>query len=164
LAETKPAAGRAWTDSGDVHDGRGLKHRSRKATRLVPIPPELVRLLRGHIERYGVGPDDHLFRNVNNNPIHPSTYSRVWKRARALGMPPDAQPTPLLATPYDLRHAGISVRLYAGVPPKQVAEWAGHSVEVLQRIYSKVLDGFDDTWFKKLDQVLSRDAEDPGAA
>ncbi|MGI5225730.1 tyrosine-type recombinase/integrase [Actinoallomurus sp. CA-142502] len=164
LAKTKPAAGRAWTDSGDVHDDRGLKHRSRKATRLVPIPPELVRLLRGHVERYGVGPDGHLFRSVNNNPIHPSTYSRVWKRARALGMPPVAQPTPLLSTPYDLRHAGISVRLYAGVPPKQVAEWAGHSVEVLQRIYSKVLDGFDETWFTKIDRVLGQDSDLEGVS
>lgn len=159
LGQDETAAGRAWTDSGDVHDDRGLKHRSRKATRLVPIPPELVRLLRGHVERYGVGPDGHLFRSVNNNPIHPSTYSRVWKRARALGMPPVAQPTPLLSTPYDLRHAGISVRLYAGVPPKQVAEWAGHSVEVLQRIYSKVLDGFDETWFTKIDRVLGQDSD-----
>ena len=159
LAKAKPAAGRAWTDSGEVHDDRGLKHRSRKATRLVPIPPELVDLLRGHVERYGVGSDGRLFRSVNNNPIHPSTYSRVWRRARALGMPPDVQLTPLLSTPYDLRHAGISVRLYAGVPPKQVAEWAGHSVEVLQRIYSKVLDGFDDVWFAKIDQVLAQGAK-----
>jgi integrase len=119
LAEAKPAAGRAWTDSGDVHDDRGLKHRSRKAARLVPVPPVLVRLLRSHIERHGVGPNGHLFRSVNGNPIHPSTYTRVWKRARELGMPPALRPTPLLSTPYDLRHSGISVRLYAGVPPKQ---------------------------------------------
>jgi len=28
-----------------------------------------------------------------------------------------------------------------GVPPTQVAEWAGHSVEVLLKIYAKCLDG-----------------------
>ena len=30
-----------------------------------------------------------------------------------------------------------------GVPPTTVAEWAGHSVEVLLRIYAKCLDGGD---------------------
>jgi hypothetical protein len=44
--------------------------------------------------------------------------------------------------------------LYAGVPPKQVAQWAGHSVEVLHRTYSQVMDGFDDTWFQRIDNVL----------
>jgi hypothetical protein len=29
------------------------------------------------------------------------------------------------------------------VPPTTVAEWAGHSVEVLLRIYAKCLDGGD---------------------
>lgn len=118
LATTKPAAGRAWTDSGDVHDDRGLKHRSRKATYLVPIPPELVRLLRGHIERYGVGPDGHLFRSVNDNPIHPSTYYRVWKRARLPGMPAEAQPTPLLSTPWLIGPVGMTLAVARGENPR----------------------------------------------
>ncbi len=33
--------------------------------------------------------------------------------------------------PYDLRHAAMSTWLNGGVPAAQVAEWAGHSVEVL---------------------------------
>ena len=33
--------------------------------------------------------------------------------------------------------------LNGGVPPTTVAEWAGHSVEVLLRIYAKCLDGSD---------------------
>jgi hypothetical protein len=61
-----------------------------------------------------------------------------------------------LKRPYDLRHAGVSVRLYAGVPERQVAEWARHSVEVLRRVYSKILDGFDDTWFEKIDKVVGQ--------
>ncbi|HSU34665.1 MAG TPA: hypothetical protein VLJ88_03300 [Propionibacteriaceae bacterium] len=44
-------------------------------------------------------------------------------------------------TPYDLRHAAVSTWLNGGVPPTQVAEWAGHSVEVLLKIYAKCLDG-----------------------
>jgi hypothetical protein len=51
--------------------------------------------------------------------------------------------TPLAKTPYDLRHAAVSTWLNGGVPPTTVAEWAGHSVEVLLKIYAKCLDGGD---------------------
>ena len=150
---TRSAVGRDWTDSGEVHDERGLKQRSRKDTRPVPISPKLVALLRWHIQTFGVAPDGRLFRSVNGNPIHPSTYSTVWKKARAFGLSPRDRRL-VLVRPYDLRHAGVSARLYAGVPERQVAEWAGHSVEVLRRIYSKILAGFDDTWNARMDQIF----------
>lgn len=44
------------------------------------------------------------------------------------------------ARPYDLRHACLSTWLSAGVAPTQVAEWAGHSVDALLRVYAKCLD------------------------
>jgi hypothetical protein len=37
----------------------------------------------------------------------------------------------------------VSTWLNGGVPPTTVAEWAGHSVEVLLKIYAKCLDGSD---------------------
>jgi hypothetical protein len=40
----------------------------------VPIPPELVSLLREHLETFGTGPGGRLFRSENGNPIQPSTY------------------------------------------------------------------------------------------
>jgi integrase len=46
-----------------------------------------------------------------------------------------------LGPPYDLRHAAVSTWLNGGVPAVTVAEWAGHSVEVLLKIYAKCLDG-----------------------
>ena len=36
--------------------------------------------------------------------------------------------------PYDFRHAGASWRLNAGTPAPLVADWAGHTVEVLIRM------------------------------
>ncbi|MDB4873203.1 MAG: hypothetical protein JWL97_4207 [Gemmatimonadales bacterium] len=161
LEKTDPAPGKAWTDSGEVHEERGLKHRSRKTVRPVPIPPELVRLIREHLDRFGANPDGRIFRSVNGKPISPQTYSKVWARTREMGLPPDKYGSVLLKRPYDLRHSGITVRLYAGVPPKQVAQWAGHSVEVLHKTYSQILDGFDDTWFQRIDQVLNKGKEDP---
>lgn len=61
LGESRPAAGKRWTDSGDVHDHRGLKHRAENERRFVPIPPVLVRILRDHLDRYCTGPDGRLF-------------------------------------------------------------------------------------------------------
>jgi len=37
----------------------------------------------------------------------------------------------------------VSTWLNGGVPATTVAEWAGHSVEILLRIYAKCLDGGD---------------------
>jgi hypothetical protein len=45
---------------------------------------------------------------------------------------------------YDLRHAAVSTWLNAGVPPAQVAEWAGHTVDVLLRVYAKCVAGQQD--------------------
>ncbi len=48
---------------------------------------------------------------------------------------------PLMRRPYHLRHAAVSTWLNAGVPAAQVAEWAGHSVDVLLRVYAKCIAG-----------------------
>ena len=52
--------------------------------------------------------------------------------------------SPLGKRPYDLRHACVSTWLNAGVPAPQVAEWAGHSVEMLLSTYAKCVDGQED--------------------
>jgi hypothetical protein len=39
------------------------------------------------------------------------------------------------------RHAAVSAWLNAGVPAPQVADWAGHSVDVLLRVYAKYISG-----------------------
>ena len=43
--------------------------------------------------------------------------------------------------PYDLRHSGVTWRLNSGVPATEVAAWAGHSVEVLTRVYARCVVG-----------------------
>jgi integrase len=65
----------------------------------------------------------------------------MWRLARARAFVPEVLVSPLAATPYDLRHAAVSTWLNGGVPPADVAAWAGHSVEVLLKIYAKCLDG-----------------------
>jgi hypothetical protein len=65
--------------------------------------------------------------------------------------------SPLAARPYDLRHATVSTWLNAGVPPTQVAEWAGHSVHVLLRVYAKCIVGQDEAARLRIAAVLDRD-------
>src|ERR1022692_1723026 len=69
------------------------------------------------------------------------TNRRAWIRAPQDLLTLDEQASPLARRPYDLRHACLSTWLNGGVAPTQVAEWAGHSVDVLLRIYAKCLAG-----------------------
>ena len=56
--------------------------------------------------------------------------------------------------PFDLRHAAVWLWLNAGVPAPQVAEWAGHSVAVLLKIYAKCIDGEDEIARRRIEAAL----------
>ncbi len=154
LWESRPAAGSRWTDSGEVHDRRGLKHRADKDTRIVPIPPALVRLLRVHVERFGLASDARLFRSPAGGVVGSATYARVWVEARRFAFTPVQVASPLAARPYDLRHAAVSTWLNAGVPAAEVADRAGHSVDVLNKVYAKCIDGQRDAINERIAAVL----------
>jgi hypothetical protein len=53
-----------------------------------------------------------------------------------------------------LRHAAASLWLNAGVAPTHVAEWAGHRVAVLLRVYAKCIDGQEELATRKIEAVL----------
>ncbi|MDQ2586029.1 tyrosine-type recombinase/integrase [Saccharothrix yanglingensis] len=138
----EPHAGKEWTDSGANRDRRQLKQRARGESRTVPCPPELTALLHSHIRQFGTAADGRLFTGERNGQELPKlTIVRAWQRARAEVFTQEVVATPLAGTPYDLRHAAVSTWLNGGVPAVTVAEWAGHSVEVLLKIYAKCLDG-----------------------
>lgn len=139
--EAAPEIDRQWTDAGQRRSARQLKHRAVGESRRAPAPPQLVALLRDHI---AAAPDIDrtalLFRGERGSAISGLTYRNVWRRARVLALSQDQERTPLARRPYDLRHAAVSTWLSGGVPAAQVAEWAGHSVDVLLRVYAKCLD------------------------
>ncbi len=142
LDSAEPHAGKEWTDSGSNRDKRQLKQRARGEVRTAPCPPELTALIHWHIDTFGTGPDGRLFVGERNKQELPKgTINRVWRQARANVFTPEVAVSPLARTPYALRHAAVSTWLNGGVPPTQVAEWAGHSVEILLKIYAKCLDG-----------------------
>jgi hypothetical protein len=48
------------------------------------------------------------------------------------------------------------------VPPVQVAEWAGHSVAVLLKVYAKCIDGQDQIAKRRIEDAL-RESDDRAA-
>ncbi|MFC3981717.1 hypothetical protein [Streptosporangium jomthongense] len=82
------------------------------------------------------------------------TYRRAWIAARSEALTPAEVASPLARRVYDLRHACVSTWLNAGVPATQVAQWAGHSVEVLLRIYAKCVAGQDETARRRIADAL----------
>ncbi|GII93489.1 tyrosine-type recombinase/integrase [Sinosporangium siamense] len=141
LDASRPEVNRRWTDSGDAHEVRGLKHRAANDVRVVPIPPELVKILRQHIAELGVAPDGRLFRSERDGVVASTAYTEVWQEARKLALSPAQVASPLAQRPYDLRHAAVSLWLNGGVSAPEVAKRAGHGVDVLLRVYAKCIDG-----------------------
>ncbi len=90
--EVRSAAGREWTDDGEVHETRTPKGGPRNAVRRVPIPPQLVQLLREHVEQYGTGPAGQLW--------------QVLRKARAKAFTPAQVTSPLARRPYDFAMPG----------------------------------------------------------
>jgi integrase len=91
-----------------------------------------------------------------------SPRSRIWDKARKAVLTDEEYGSPLAHRPYDLRHACVSTWLAAGVNPKQVAEWAGHSLAVLFQIYAKVLAGLEARAHERIEVALGWDASEQG--
>ena len=105
--------------------------------------------------RSGTGPNGRLFVGERNKKELPKgTINRIWLEVRREVFSSGVAASPLAATPYDLRHAAVSTWLNGGVPPTQVAEWAGQSVEVLLRIDAKCLDGGVQLLRRRIDEAL----------
>ena len=170
LLGSPPDAGGAWTDSGQANEDRQLKHRGVNDTRPVPASPELVEILRQHIETFPTSPDGRLFvTRVGRagvplpppfaKPLSMGTTYRVWATARAAALTHTEFTSPLAKCPYNLRHPAVSLWLNAGVPPTQVAEWAGwaeHSVNVLLRVYAKCVYGQDEIARIRIEAALAQ--------
>ncbi|SEK30999.1 tyrosine-type recombinase/integrase [Nonomuraea pusilla] len=154
LERARPQGTKRWSNSGETHESRSLKHRADKDTREIPIPPVLVAMLREHITEHGTAEDGRIFQTGTGGTYSSSAYSYVWQEARRLALTPAQVASSLAARPYDLRHAAVSLWLNAGVPAPEVAKRAGHSVDVLLRVYAKCIDGEQDHVNSKIHSAL----------
>jgi integrase len=157
IRSATPDAGSEWTDDGSMREMRQLKHRAEGDSRIVPTHPELTRLLRLHLANFVTEPDGRLFGGVRGGELPTITYRRAWIKARRTALSAAEQASPLARRPYDLRHACVSTWLNGGVYPTQVAEWAGHGVDVLLRIYAKCVVGQDELAKRRIVEALRQD-------
>jgi integrase len=119
-----------------------------------------VKILREHFALVTSEPDQLIFRGVQGRQLATITYRRLWANARRAVFTDLEYQSPLARRPYDLRHACLSTWLNGGVPPTQVAQWAGHSVEVLLRVYAKCLEGQDDIAKRRILAALTERDDD----
>jgi integrase len=165
LSGATVAIGEEWGDHSGPVENRGLKHRGKKAARRVPAAPALVALLEKHLKDFGVGPEGRIFITRRGpggrfvpgvgRPPSNNTYTRVWRKTRTMALTEAQQATPLAKVPYHLRHAAVSLWLNSGVPATQVAEWAGHSVAVLLKVYAQCIDGQEDAARLRIQTTLT---------
>jgi integrase len=144
LTHAEPRSGAHWTNNGSSRERRELKHRAAGDTRSVPIHPDLAQLLRAHLDTFGTGRDGRVFVGPRGGIVAEWIYLDVYHRARRAAFTGAEAQSQLAETPYALRHAAVSTWLNAGVAAPQVAEWAGHSVDVLLRVYAKCIAGQQD--------------------
>jgi integrase len=162
LTHSEPRSGARWTDNGRSRERRELKHRAAGDTRSVPIHPDLAQLLRAHLDTFGTGRDGRVFVGPRGGIAAEWVYLDVYHRARRVAFTGIEAQSQLAGTPYALRHAAVSTWLNAGVGAPQVAEWAGHSVEVLLRVYAKCIAGQQDEAKRRILQATSLSATDTG--
>lgn len=149
----RPEVGSQWTDSGKPHDDRDLKGRAEGDTRTVPIHPDLVAFLREIIDRYKLKPTDLLFPGENGGMLAGSVFRRVWEKARKAVPKPHEFQSPAGKRVYDCRHTCLTAWLNKGIPPAQVAEWAGNSVPVLLAIYARCIVGQLVNYLKQIEDI-----------
>ncbi len=153
LEKTRPESNKRYTDSGKSNDERELKHRDEKATRTVPIPPELVTTLRAHIDRHGVAGDGRPFR-TRTGQTFPRLHGLDGLEAGSL-LRLHSGPGRLTAGASAVRPAAVSLWLNAGVHAPEVAERAGHGVDVLLKVYAKCIDGQHEVANKRILEALT---------
>ncbi|MFJ6578048.1 tyrosine-type recombinase/integrase [Streptomyces sp. NPDC091368] len=137
----EPEVGSHWTDDGEVHETRNLKGRASGDTRTVPVHPDLVASLRDLIARDQLKPGDLLFPGEKGGLLAGSVYRRIWAKAREAVLPEHEYDSPVGKRVYDLRHTCLTTWLNNGIPPAQVADWAGNSVPVLLSTYARCITG-----------------------
>lgn len=129
--------------------------------RRVPCHPRLVEILEAHLDEFGTATDGRIFRGTRGGPLSESVYGAAWQRARESALSPVEAASQMARRPYDLRHACVTTWLNATGDPAQVAAWAGHSVNVLLRVYVRcVVAGRNELAKKRIEQALAKDLDD----
>lgn len=159
-------AGQKYTGTGKARHENGLKWREADATRPVPIPPELVQILR-EWQSASEKPNDLVCPGRDGEPASSTTVQRQWEAARdaVLGSTEeefDVDPH-CLYRPYSLRHSAASLWLGLGVGPADIAARLGNSETELLRTYADVLESHRDQANAAIGAALAKAAANVAA-
>jgi integrase len=129
----------SWDEPGEPKTG----------PRRVPIPPQLVDILRVWLDENAlVMPDALIFRTRNGTRPSTSNWGRSWRQAvQSIGVSP--------MRVYDCRHAAATTWLRSGVPLGEAARRLGHSVETLVSTYIGALEGDEALGNQRIEAELS---------
>ncbi|MEV8510661.1 hypothetical protein AB0368_38340 [Actinoplanes sp. NPDC051475] len=136
-------------------EARQLKHRAVGATRPFPVHPELVKILLT-LENYDIGPGDLLFLGPPGGLLAERAY-----------LEPSTTPAKPRSPLRKRRRRSWTCRTawgtHASSPlaqrrclPVQAAEWAGHGVDVLLRVYAKCLTGQDEIDRRRIEVATTK--------
>lgn len=128
----------------DGAGGTKASAKTRRSLRTVPLPARAREALAGLPPRLDTR---LLFPGPSGAPYDLRNFRRREWAAAALD---DG------VTPYTLRHSGISWALAAGIPPSDVARFAGTSVTMLERVYAHLLTTSSDDARERLDAFSAR--------
>ncbi|GHF44438.1 hypothetical protein [Streptomyces morookaense] len=107
----------------------------------MPGPPPLTRRLREYIRAEGLSPGDRMFSGKYGGILSGSVTRRAWRGARQAELTGCGYQSPLGRRIYDIRHTRLTEWLNQGLPPAQIAYWAGNSVAVLLAFYAGCIEG-----------------------
>jgi integrase len=102
---------------------------------------------------FDLKPADLLLPGEKGGLLAGSVFRRVWAKAREEILDEHEFESPTGKRVYDLRHTCLTTWLNNGIPPAQVAEWAGNSVPVLLAIYARCVVGQLDDYLKRIEDV-----------
>jgi hypothetical protein len=84
---------------------------------------------------------DRCYTTRRDTILAGSVIRRAWRGARKAVLPPHVVDSPTGRRVYDNRHTRLTKWLNDGIPPAQVAEWAGNGVPVLLATYARCVEG-----------------------
>lgn len=158
---------RSWDDA----EGEQAT-KSEAGERSVPLMSQVRRELAEHKLRTGRGGDDLVFGRTADLPFVPTTVrthalkawktanDRVVKAAEEAGVEVDLDELLQPLTPHEARHCTASYLIAAGVDPKQLSTYMGHSsIKTTYDIYGHLLPGNEAESADKLDVLFDEAAD-----
>jgi integrase len=143
-----PAAGWGSIAVTEAHVDADEPGEPKTGPRTVPIPPNLVAMLREWIDAGDYDPDAHLFETRHGNLPTSSNWTRAWHAAARRADVPQLRI-------YDCRHAAATTWLRAGVSLGEAARRLGHSVETLVSTYVGALNSDEERSNQLIEQAIT---------